>query len=154
MKRFIVEHVTKKKMYVLFSYLKRGYDLEKPEPFNIEEISKDFLEEANNYAIFRVSDTDSIFRYDLEINDLSIYIVDPLHLILKFELESFNLVLDYTDKIRFEIYLQSKEKDENGFNNYIVFFSDDSYSYVTNVIDIVKIKTYFELYADKKETID
>ena len=154
MKRFIVEHVTNNKMYVLFSYLKRGYVLEKPEPFNIEEISKDFLEDANNYAIFRVTDTDSIFRYDLMINDFSLYIVEPLHLTLKFELESFNLVLDYTDNFRFEIYLHSKEEDEHGFKNYIVLFSDDSYAYDTNVIDIVKIKTYFELFADKKETID
>ena len=154
MKRFIVEHVTKNKMYVLFSYLKRGYELEKPEPFNIEEISKDLLEDANNYAIFRVSETDSIFRYDLEINDFSLYIVDPSHLNLKFELESFNLVLDYKDNGRFEMYLHSKEEDEHGFKNYIIFFSDDSYAYEKNVIDIVKIKTYFELFADKKETID
>ena len=150
LERFIVDHITKNRMYVLFAYLKRVYALEDPGPFSIDTLDKSSLKDK---AILRVSDKNRGFLYDLEISDSYILIENFTMFKVKFDLSSFSLVMDYGE-YGYNIYLASKEKDEKGrVNNILNVFSDTSNGSDSKDIDIEKVKTYFEWFADNKEFI-
>ena len=153
MKRFTVETVTKDKLYILFEYLKRSYASEELEPFNIEEVDTQPLEDST-HIFFKVEDKEKGLIYELEVSDFAVYMQNYNLFNLKFELSEFCLVLDYHNESCFDLYLISKNEDEDGFKPYIFIFTPSSMIYNKKNINIRRVKTYFELFSDKKETIE
>ena len=153
MKRFTIENLTKDKLHALFEYLKRSFAPRELEPFNIEEIDTKPLEDST-HIFFDVNDEDKGYIYEVEVSDFSVYIHNKIYFDLKFDINEFCLVLEYQDTYSFSLLLQSKSEDEDEFKKSISLFTSYSTVSVENNINMRRVKAYFELSADKTETID
>ena len=153
MKRFTIENLTKDKLHALFEYLKRSFAPRELEPFNIEEIDTKPLEDST-HIFFDVNDEDKGYIYEVEVSDFSVYIHNTIYFDLKFDINEFCLVLEYQDTYSFSLLLQSKSEDEDEFKKSISLFTSYSTVSVENNINMRRVKAYFELSADKTETID
>ena len=153
MKRFTIENLTKDKLHALFEYLKRSFAPRELEPFNIEEIDTKPLEDST-HIFFDVNNEDKGYIYEVEVSDFYVYIHNKIDFDLKFDINEFCLVLEYQDTHSFYLRLQSKSEDEDEFKQSISLFTSYSTVSVENNINMRRVKAYFELSADKTETID
>ena len=153
MKRFIVETVTKDKLYILLEYLRRGFEKEELEPFKIEEVDTKPLKDST-HIFFIVEDVNKGIMYELEISDFAVYMKNYDYFDLKFKLSEFCLVMDYHRHSVFDLYLQSKNEDEDGFKQVIFIFTSSDMIYNEKNINMRRLNAYFEFFADKTETID
>lgn len=153
MKRFTIENLTKDKLHALFEYLKRSFAPRELEPFELEEIDRTPLEDST-HIFFDVNDEDKGFMYEVEVSDFYIYVHNLFYLDLKFDINEFCLVLEYQNPLLFDLYLQSKSEDEDGFKKGITLFTSDSRLNKKENVNMKRMKAWFEFTADKIETYE
>ena len=153
MKRFIVETVTKEKMYALFKYLERGnvsYEISKP--FSLSDLNRTPLE-SSVQANYCVTKNLRHYLYTIDVSDFNVW-ATTRYLDIKLSIFSLQLVLEVEDSGIFTLLLEEKKEDEDEFRQKLVVFTSLENTYNVLNLEREKIQAYFEFSADRTEEID
>lgn len=153
MKRFIVETVTKEKMYALFEYLERGnvsYEISKP--FSLSDLNRTPLESSAQVSYY-VTKNLGHYLYTIGVSDFNVW-ANTRYLDIKLSIFSLQLVLEVEDSGIFTLLLEEKKEDEDEFRQKLVVFTSLENTYNVLNLEREKIQAYFEFSADRTEEID
>ena len=153
MKRFIVETVTKSKLYALFEYLEIGNVAhEIVEPFSLSKLSKLPIE-SSVQATYCVTKNLGHYLYTICASDFSVWATTS-YMDIKLSIFSLQLVLEIEDSGIFTLLLEEREEDEDEFRQKLVVFTSLENTYNVLNLEREKIQAYFEFFADRTEEID
>lgn len=149
-RKYIINHLTKDKMFALFSYLNAPVKRD----FRVRHL--DLTDLANKDVSYEILADESFTRYRIYIEEEHIFISRGEFLQISLKLDKFKLVLelDDLDYLSGSLYFQKGNELEDDYSSILIWETnlDDDLD-LAAVVDLRVLAKYFEIGYDSVEYI-